>query len=153
MKVFKDVTKKPGYEPYRKDHEWKKDLVGIRVIFNQEDGEPPVAPCGLNGEHYYIPRGENVRVPRLIKDVLESRTQHTWDIGGRAQMTGMRYIGKAPRYYVIELNENDTAKAPILGGVSTLAADKRIVLEQQAIIAAQEDAMAMAEMRNNRVVE
>lgn len=145
------IEKKPGWQPYSNDPEWQKDLVAIRCPDMPLDGEPAVISVGLNGVHYSVPRSEDVKIPRLIKENLESRLQHMWTIGGKNQLTGLKYLGKQPRFYVIELSGKRAEEAKVVHPAKPLAAEQRVALEQAQILAAQEDRVAAEEIRNSRV--
>lgn len=148
-----DVTKKLGYEPYKKDNSWQKDLIAIRVPDLDGDGEPQMVVPGINGIHYHVPRGVDVKVPRLVKENLETRYQHQWAMPGKNPMQGMQYLGKHSRFYVIELSGDKAEKAVEIKPAAPLAADQRVALEQQLIKAAQEDAIAKSEIRSAQVHE
>lgn len=147
------VESKPGWQPYRKDREWMKDLVAIRCPDMPMDGEPAVISVGINGTHYHIPRSEDVKVPRLVAENLGTRLQHQWAIGGKNQLTGLVYLGKQPRFYVIELSGERAANAKEVFPAKPLAAEQRVALENAAIAAAQEDHVAMNEIRQAQVHE
>lgn len=144
---FVDVTRKPGYEAYRKDNSWQKDLVAIRVPDMENDGEPTVAVTGINGVHYNVPRGQDVKVPRLVKELLETRFQHKWAMPGNNPMQGMVYLGKHSRFYVIDLSGEKADLAPVLQPMGPVAADQRVMLEKQLMKSVQDDALAKAEIK------
>lgn len=145
------VESKPGWAPYRKSLEWMKDLVAIRCPDMPMDGEPAVVSVGVNGVHYHIPRSEDVKVPRLVKENLESRKQPQWAIGSRNPLTGLRYMGIQPRFYVIDLTGERAEKAREIYPAKPLAAEQRVQLENALIKAAQEDKLAAAEIQSGRI--
>lgn len=144
---FVDVTLKAGYAPYRKDNSWQQDLVAIRVPNLDGDGETGVACPAINGIHYNVPRGEDVKVPRLIKENLETRFQHKWAMPGNNAMQGMVYLGKHSRFYVIELSGDRADKAVEVKPAGPIAADQRVALESALIKSATEDAVARSEIK------
>ena len=62
-------------------------------------------------------------------------------------MEGMKYIGKHSRFYVIELSGDKADKAVEIRPAAPLAADQRVALENSLLKAAQEDALAKAEIK------
>ena len=145
------VESKPGYQPYKKDNSWQKDLVAIRCPDMPLDGEPAVISVGVNGVHYHIPRSADVKVPRLIKETLETRLQHQWAMPGNNPMQGMVYLGKQPRFYVIDLSGERAAKAAIVHPAKPLAAEQRVALEQAQIQASLEDRAALSEIKEAQI--
>lgn len=135
-----DVTKKAGYAPYAPPREWQTELVGIRVPAFDNDGEGPSISVGIQGVHYVVPRGENVRVPRLIAETLRTRLQDQWAMPGANALQGMVYLGRHSRFYVIDLPAGQQART--LRPQAPLGANERAALENQALTAAQEDALA-----------
>lgn len=142
-KYQKDITKKPGYKPYRKDRKWQSDLVAVRVPDMPQDGEPEVAGVGINGTHYNVPRGKDVKVPRLVAENLKTRFQHHWAINPRGG--SMKYLGQQSRFYVIELTGDKAAAAVEIKPAAPIAADQRVAFAQAALLARQEDAVAARE--------
>lgn len=134
-----DITKKPGYQPYDKsDRAWMKDLVSIRVMDNDNDGEPKVVSVGINGTHYRIERGVNVKVPRIVADKLEKDLyQHHWAMPGNRPMQGMVYMGKQPRFYVIPLAGEHADQAVEVKPAAPIAAEQRLEFAKQMVAAAQ----------------
>jgi len=142
-----DVEQKPGYEPYRKDYSWKKDLVAIRIpILGSGDNEVPVVSAGIDGVHYHIPRGEDVKVPRAIVNMLGTLYQAQWAMPAKSQMQGLVYLGKQPRFYVIELSGDKAARAKEIKPAAPLAAEQRVALENELIKGVAEDREAIAEI-------
>lgn len=142
-KYQKDITKKPGYQPYRKQTDWQKDLVAIRVPDMPQDGEGPVVCPAIDGVRYIVPRGQDVKVPRLIAENLKTRFQHHWAITPRGG--SMKYLGQQSRFYVIELSGDKAAAAVEIKPAAPIAADQRVAMAQAALAARQEDAVAARE--------
>ena len=145
-----DISKKPGYEAYDKsDRRWMRDLVSIRIMDNASDGEPAVVCVGINGTHYNIPRGVNVKVPKIVSDKLEKDIfQHHWAMPGRQPLQGLQYMGKQPRFYVIPLAGEPAESAVEVKPAAPIAAEQRLEFGKQMIEAAKEDATAREQIRS-----
>jgi len=145
-KQFVDVTKKPGYTPYHKDRKWQRDLMTIRVPYLPNDGEPQVISTGIDGVHYHIPRGQDVRVPKLIVEMLQTRMQHHWAMPAKHPHQGLKYVGKQPRFYIIELEGAKAEKAVEIKPALPLAAEQRVAVEQELMAGIHEDIAAREEI-------
>lgn len=144
--THEEFKKKPGYAPYKKDNKWQKDLVAIRVPDFPNDGEPAVVNVGIDTVHYEIPRGEDVKVPRLVKENLETRIQRQWAMPSRRPMNGLEFIGFHSRFHVFELSGSRAEAAKEIRPSAPMSASSRAAaLKPQAV----EDALALEASRND----
>ncbi len=144
---FVDVTKKAGYQPYTNDMRWQKELVAIRIPDMPNDGEAHVVSAGIRGVHYNIPRGVDVLVPKAVVEMLKTRVQHQWAMPAKNVLQGLVYLGKQPRFYIIELPKG--AKGLEVRPAAPIAAEDRVALEAELIKAAQEDDVAREEIKRS----
>lgn len=148
-----EFQSKPGYEPYRKKRDWQKDLVAIRVPDFPGDGEPQTVSVGIDGVHYAVPRGEDVKVPRLVADNLRTRYQRQWSMPSKHQMQGLVFTGVHSRFYVLDLSPEKASKAVEILPAQSPSAVERLEMSKQAMVSNREDALALDAIRSGATLE
>lgn len=126
--------------------DWMRDVVPVRVPMMPGDGEPAVITAGVNGVTYAIPRGVDVLLPRAIVEVLRNAIQHTWAMPAQFPLQGLKYLGKHPRFYVLDLPSADGCVP--LKPIPPMGSDEIAELQKVQVLAATEAAAAEAELRS-----
>jgi len=111
---------------YDKPEDAYKDLIAVRVMQAGEQ-EWPVACVGHNGVFYDVPRGVDVRIPRVVAAILDGSKIDNWAIHHKTG--GLAYIGETPKYPLMVLR--DDSDAVTIKARKPLAANERFMLERQ----------------------